>query len=391
MIFETVDLILEDVVPSRHVIGVPVDMILTGVGFVEPLQVIFVGSTGITYEVPLVDVNSPNLITAHVKRDLLPAGMYDVRVVRQDKGMAELKDALEILEEGEAKFEARIIPGEWTGYHEHSIIYVEYSNTGEISMRAPLLYLTAISGPDDRHGCMLTHDIDQWKYGIWTAGRKPGTVPETPASLIPEGFQNELMIIASGEIPGFLQAGETRRIPVYYVGWEPPYPMFGSELEWQLYRIIEDDEHVMDWDSVKDEMRPDNIKNEAWDLIWDNFKDIVGPTYGDFIRTLNDNAFHLYQHGQRVEDVDEILSLSFQQAEGWIPYSSIYSRDDMDLGCPGLDLTFERYYPNTISKRYEEGDLGWGWVHNWQYSLEEEDDGTVKIMDNTGKVRVFQP
>ncbi|MDG6225788.1 MAG: RHS repeat-associated core domain-containing protein [Candidatus Thermoplasmatota archaeon] len=389
--FDVVDLILEDIAPSKHIIGVPVDMILRGVGFVEPIQVIFVGSNGMNHEVPLIDVNTPTLITAHVKGDLLPAGIYDVRVVRPDKGTAELKEAVEILEEGEAKFEAIIIPGPWTGYHEHSTIYVEYSNTGEISMRAPLLYITAISGPDDRRGPMLTHDNEQWKYGIWTAGRKPGALPEVPPSTLPTGFQNELLIIASGEIPGILQAGETRRIPIYYLGWEPPYPMFGSGLEWQLYRITEDDEHVMEWDSVKDEMRPDDIEGGAWDIIWNNFKDLVGLTYGDLIRILNDNAFHLYQHGQRLEDIDEILSLTFQQAEGWIPSPSIYSRNDASLICPGLDLTFERYYPNSISKRFEEGDLGRGWVHNWQYSLVEEDDGTVMITDTSGKTRIFQP
>ncbi len=389
--FDVVELILEDVAPSRHIIGVPVDLILRGIGFAEPLQVIFVGSDGTNYEVPLVNVNTPNLIIAYVKGNLLPVDIYDTRVVRPGNGSSELKDSLEILEEGEAKFEASIDPGPWTGYHEHSIVYVEYANTGDISMRAPLLFLTAISGPDDRRGCMLTHDEARLEYGIWTAGMKAGTIPETPADLVPEGFQNELMILASGEIPGILQAGETRRIPIYYAGWEPPYPAFGSDLEWQLYIITEEDDNIMDWDGAKEKMIPEDISEDAWNVIWENFKNEIGPTYGDFIQTLNDNALHLYQFGQRIEDVDEILSLTLQQANGWTPYSSVYSRNDIGLDDPGLDLTLERYYPNSISRRFEEGDLGRGWMHNWQYSLEKEVDGTVKIKDNTGNVRIFQP
>ena len=35
--------------------------------------------------------------------------------------------------------------------------------------------------------------------------------------------------------------------------------------------------------------------------------------------------------------------------------------------------------------------MGWGWMHNWEYSLIREDDGTVKIRENSGNMRIFQP
>jgi len=56
---------------------------------------------------------------------------------------------------------------------------------------------------------------------------------------------------------------------------------------------------------------------------------------------------------------------------------------------PGDPLTFERHYINHITKRFDSGSLGYGWVHNWEYELSENDDGTVVIKDMAGNYRTF--
>jgi len=142
---------------------------------------------------------------------------------------------------------------------------------------------------------------------------------------------------------------------------------------------------------LKPEMRPDTISEEAWDPIWSNFVAEVGTTWGDYLTMLDDNAAYLGRLGQQVLDVGQLLGFEFMQADGLAPGSYLASGIDAWAESPGLPLAFGRAFPQTISQRYETGPLGRGWSHNWDFSLDVGDDGTVTITGPSATRRTFLP
>ena len=106
---------------------------------------------------------------------------------------------------------------------------------------------------------------------------------------------------------------------------------------------------------------------------------------------LAENAAYLGRLGQQVSDVSQLLSFEFMQADGLSPISYLASGIDAWAESAGLPLNFGRTFPQTISQRYETGPLGRGWSHNWDFSLDETDDGTVTIAGPGGTRRVFEP
>ncbi|MFC1573151.1 RHS repeat-associated core domain-containing protein, partial [Candidatus Eisenbacteria bacterium] len=68
----------------------------------------------------------------------------------------------------------------------------------------------------------------------------------------------------------------------------------------------------------------------------------------------------------------------------------ISTATDGYVPAPGLDITFRRSFPLSIYGRYEQGILGYGWSHNWDYLLTDDGEGTVKIHGPGGSIRIFQ-
>ncbi|KKL77223.1 hypothetical protein LCGC14_2037030, partial [marine sediment metagenome] len=111
----------------------------------------------------------------------------------------------------------------------------------------------------------------------------------------------------------------------------------------------------------------------------------------NYLTMLDDNAAYLGRLGQQVLDVGQLLGFEFMQADGLAPGSYLASGIDAWAESPGLPLAFGRAFPQTISQRYETGPLGRGWSHNWDFSLDVGDDGTVTITGPSATRRTFLP
>ena len=59
-----------------------------------------------------------------------------------------------------------------------------------------------------------------------------------------------------------------------------------------------------------------------------------------------------------------------------------------DLPAPGMDLTFEQSYEQSISGRYTPGILGLGWTTNWDISATTMPNGDV-VIENAGTSEYF--
>src|SRR5207244_2668250 len=112
---------------------------------------------------------------------------------------ATLMSALTIDQGGHANLQADIILPNSMGYHIPATIYIEYSNTGDVAMPAPLL----VFRPTQTHAdgtttskALLTLDPARVSSGFWT-------------SALPAGYSNSVQILASGATPGTLQPGES--------------------------------------------------------------------------------------------------------------------------------------------------------------------------------------
>ena len=364
--------------PGRHSTGYPLELNVEGGGFIAPVEVELTGDDGRAFPAKSVNIHSQARLTAAFSAGSLPPGRYGVKVSRPGIESAVMTNVLEIVEGGEPRLEARLILPAFVGYSSWSTIVVEYANTGDVSMPAPLLSVTGIQ--NGRQGAKLALDRTIVGQGIFVEG-------------MPEGFNSSVQFLASGNTPGILQPGEKRYINIYYGGWLRPWNMDSDRppIEWELDVVTADDSTPFDWAALKEEMYPDFVSRDAWDAVWANFVAQTGSTRGDYVTMLTRNAVYLHQQGQRVEDIGQLLAFSFRQEDAFHPLSILASGTDTAAIAPGLPLVFERIYQQAISRRFELGPLGRGWRHNWQITLEEQDNDAVAITGINATPRVFQP
>jgi RHS repeat-associated protein len=243
-------------------------------------------------------------------------------------------------------------------------------------MPAPLL---EVSGEQNgRRAAILTLDGSRLVQGFWT-------------SAMPVGFSNSVQFLAHGNSPGLLQPGESGRVPIYYAGWQKPWDFNYPPINFDLSVLTADNTNAIDWNALKDFMRPSSMSDEAWTPVFANLISQTGPTWGDYVRMLNHNASYLAKLGQTVTDIRDLLSFEVMQAGGLSLTRTLTSAVDAQVQTLGLPLTFTRSFSSDIESRYALGRLGRGWSDNWDRTLTVAADGTVTIIGPNHSRRVFQP
>jgi RHS repeat-associated protein len=366
---------LISVTPEAH--GNASDIVLTlkGAGFFTGAEVRLVKAGGQSYVAGQVDVDSFEQITATFAAGVAPPGEYTVQVNLPDAENLELADAFTVIDGGEAKLEVNVVAPGQVGYHALATIYVEYANTGEVAMPAPMLGLTAFQ--DGKQGALLTLDQSLLAIGFWT-------------SAVPEGFGNSIQLLGSGKTPGILQPGESMRIPVYYAGWQQPWDPSYPPIEFSMSALTSESTEPLNLNEMKEAMKPAYIDDQAWETVFSNFAIGVGTTWGGFTAMLNENAAYLGRLGINIRDINELLTFQLQQADGLSIVPALASAVDTRDAGTILHPLFVRFFPNRISSRYRVGPLGMGWTHSWEISLEESSDGTVTVY-NASIPRIFKP
>lgn len=361
---------------------------VTGAGFLTGCSVALVASNGFTYASTSAEVDSFTKITARFDLATIPVGKYGLQVASPSLGTNLLPNAFEVLPPpvasgdptlGKADFKTHLIIPSRIGYHAVSTIYVEYRNNSAFAIPTPSLLLTVTQ--KGREGAFLTLDSFRVKNGFWAAAR-----PESY-----QGFFSRIQVFATGRTPGVLQPGESGRVPIYYTGWQLPWDFSYPPVTFTVHTTASDNTNVINWAAFKASMKPITLTDEQWEPVFANFTSQVGNTWGDYIRMLSGNAAYLGRLGLNVQDVDELLMLALQRANGPPVPSQLASATDAAVQAPGLSLAFGRTFPSAISDRLRLGPLGRGWFHNWEYSLQEAGDGTMSITSPGGSLRTFQP
>lgn len=360
--------------PEESAEGEPVVVQIDGVGFEEGTTVTLRAANNRTYTPIETLFVSRGRISAVFEADELALGEYDVIVTNGSESVT-TADALTIVPQASADFQVNITAPAYMGYHVVSTIVVEYRNNGDAPMRAPLLFVTVEQNGQQKP--WLTLDSSIVTRGFWT-------------SVKPDGFEHYGQVLASGETPGWLLPGESNRVEVYYAGWQRPWDMGYPPFEVIPAAIPADATAPMDWSVVEADMRPAGMPEDAWAAVLTNLKSSIGQTWGDYLDMLSRNAQHLAQIGQSTFDARKLLQLEFLQANAGNPIRSLGGAVDAISDVPAGQLGFVRTYGQTITSRYRLGALGRGWMHNWEMSLSEREDGIVDIQ-SPDRQRTFLP
>ena len=361
--------------PPRAGNAAPVMLTLSGAGFRPGTTVALIAADGTTTFAPSsIDIDRYDQITATFPAGL-PAGGYSVRVTNGPSSDT-LPSALQFTQGGVPALETRLIMPGALGRRALATLHVEYANTGDVAMPAPLLALQSADA-DNSDKPIFTMNRDRIIENFWSSGLPPET-------------SHTALILASGRQPGVLNPGERIQVPVYYLGLLQPWNFSDMQVELEIRHWNVDDQEPMDWQNLQPVLRPATVSNEAWSAIFANLSSGLTTT-GDYVRMLNQNAAYLGRLGRNVNAVDDLWNFEFQQAFGYSAISTLDSAVDATLPTTGLSLSFSRSYGNAIQSRYALGPLGRGWENPWLTQLTRSSgDNIVQVIGAAGAARSYQ-
>jgi YD repeat-containing protein len=367
---------LSDVTPDRYATDATATLTLSGAGFDASTILSLVGSDATVIAATSQVVLSASRMTANFlarrpdPRHVLGAGH------RAGRCVGRAREWLHGLRRRCRQLDIQLVVPSVLGRHATATLYVDYANTGNEAIPAPLLILYS-DDPDGSDRPLMTLDQARVSAGFWT-------------SALPAGFSTSVQFLTTGSTPGVLQPGESGRMPVYFAGLQQPWDFSDSAVEFRV-GVAKDDGLAVDWATIGDSIRPDYVRPDAWQAIWSNFVSDIGGTWTGYLAALNENAAYLDTLGAPTSEISRLFGFELRQAEGLNPIRYLASATEAAMPAPGPDLVFSQAFAQPISRRYEVGPLGRGWADNWQLSLATESDGTVRITDMTGTPRIFQP
>ncbi|MGA2499470.1 MAG: RHS repeat-associated core domain-containing protein, partial [Tepidisphaeraceae bacterium] len=379
---------------------------LSGAGFTAGSTVSLVATNGMAYQATTNNTDASTQLTATFGPSLVPAGTYTIRVTQPDGFSVEYPKPFTMTQSAQGVLTTSIEVPNPVGWHMASTLYVDFANTGNAPMPAPLLMLTATQN-QGLQGAYLTLDSSLQTSGFWT-------------SATPAGYAHSVQILASGATPGILEPGESMRVPVYYGGWTTSQWMH-PPITFSLTSTQANDATPVDWASMKNSLQPAGVSNMAWDAVYANLLTQMGVsgsvsqylmpfvgvvlrqlggapvaagTAGQYVQLLDNEAAYLGSLGETVTDVSKLWSFAVQQASNSLgPLSPcLASATDDSLATPGsLSLSFSRVFAESIIGRNTIGPLDLGWSTPWQTTAHVASDGTVTVTEAAGGQRIFQP
>ncbi len=133
---------------------------------------------------------------------------------------------------------------------------------------------------------------------------------------------------------------------------------------------------------VRDQNQPPTISTDAWDAAWTNLTAALGSDFSDLDSVLATDKAYFAQFGETVTD-DEALAFELAKADDSLPSQVLSSAIDSDVTEPGLALTLQRSFDQSISGRYRKGLLGQGWTTNWDFAITTDSSGDVTVQEGT--------
>jgi RHS repeat-associated protein len=289
--------------------------------------------------------------------DLTGAGLgaYDVRV-GDGTHTATLPGAFQVVALQSNPLQVTMVTQPYLRDNRPSPLVITYTNTGNVDLVAPILQVTA-----DKADLSLAGD------------------PQLA------GHTAQVLAIGSDGPAGVLRPGESGQITMEAQGTSQ---IRHDQVTFQLGVADTTDPTPIDWASLKDQLRPSYIQQDAWDVIWGNLTAELGTTNAQYLAVLSADASALSEIGQATADPSQLLAFQIAQANDLMGGASLDQAGDIGLPTPGIPLVFGRTYLQPISGRYRRGPMGRGWADNWEISATTDTDGNVTIQQG-GIVTAF--
>ena len=236
-------------------------------------------------------------------------------------------------------YPSRVIPGT------QGEVTVSYTNDSNTDALAPLLQISATNA------LLMLQDQNSFTSNpLWFLG----TSANGPA--------------------GILRPGESGQISI-------PYQVTGSNGSQINFNVqIPNDSDTMDWASQQSALQIPTIPDAAWPIAYANFTAAMGVTVGSYHAILAADATYLSQIGEQTYDVLRLVEFEIEKANASYTAQTLEGVTADDLPAPGMDLTFQQSYLDSISGRYYQGLLGaQGWTTNWDIKATTISTGDVSI------------
>jgi RHS repeat-associated protein len=365
--------------PDRYGVDNIVTLTIAGGGFEPGTAVKLVGGTT-TINASTVEVDASTQITATFNLTGAPPRTWDLVVERAALSFTR-PNAFITLPNLPAKLETKLVMPAFPTRVSASVGRVEYANTGNVAMSAPLLIVQS-NDPEGDQFPILTLDMTRTVQDFWS-------------TVLPPGTSHRLMMLGSGAVPGMLNPGERMSIPYNYLGEKAPFEPTDNNLELELLCVHDEAregvrEAQIDWAGLKSALKPSSVPADIWDAA---YADVTGPltTLAAYADMLVLQAAYLGRAGVRVVDVDDIWNFRLQQALGNISSVKVLSESiDMQVPTPGVPVTLDRTFANGWIDRNADGPFGFGWAVPWTATLSRGPNNDVLTINSAGGgTRVF--
>ncbi len=203
------------------------------------------------------------------------------------------------ISDGGTTFTAKVVVPNPVGQDTASTVYVDYTNTGNVAIPAPLLMLTATQGSSQ--GGFLS--LDSSNAGL-----------AYDSNATPSGFDNSVEFLASGATAGMIEPGESIQIPVYYAGWLSSQWSSSTPVTFTLSEVDTNNTDAIDWSTVAPGLRPGFINLAAWSAITPILAANLGATWGQYVQTLDNDSAYLAGIGDPSSDLGQLLAFEIEEA-----------------------------------------------------------------------------
>ncbi|MFM7441196.1 MAG: nidogen-like domain-containing protein [Snowella sp.] len=282
----------------------------------------------------------------------LTTGAYDVKVVNGSNS-AILNDRFSVTNGPLGNLNVQL------SYPSQGVVTLKYNNAGQTDLNAPLLRIVPTNAA-------ITY-------------ADAGTTSATLKQLLN-------LVAATGEDSpsGILTPGERGEISFAFT------PNGNGLISFAVQEVMPDE--VINWASIKSESRADYsfIDSAGWDAIWTNLTASLGTTVGQFQAVMTENANYLSQLGQETNDLRRLFAFEWKQAVNTLTNVDLISTTDVVDAAPGLSLTFNRTFYQSVAERYTLGSLGRGWASQWDLRATTNSQGDVIIRSVGDLQRLFE-
>jgi RHS repeat-associated protein len=272
----------------------------------------------------------------------LTPGRYDVGLENPQNGVAtSVNDVFTVTNGAVGTVQTKL------SYSAQGVATVTYTNVGQTDVAAPLFRISATNAQVDLGQTSSSAMLNQL-LGLGLGANDSGA-----AGILTPGASNQFSFAFAPSGNGLISVAVEQVNP----------------------------NELIDWAKIKAEYRADYdfIDAAAWDAIWSNFTASVGSTVGEFQAVMAENASYLSQLGQPTNDLNRLFEFEWKQAANTLTNVGLLSTTDAVDIAPGLSLTYNRTFYQSIAERYNLGALGRGWSSQWDVRATTDSQGNVVI------------